>query len=393
MTKVGVGKSEETDSFKAGAEATDLALARAGLERCDFVFVFATVGYEQEKLLKGVRSVSKAASLIGCSSGGIITQGGPDEELKRVGVMVISSDEMKFTPVVAKGLKENSLKAGKEIAEKLNREWPENPKVLIMLPDGIYVNPDSLFKGLGTTLKEPVPFVGGAAGETLAFKKTYQYFNEDVLEDSAPCVLISGDFSFETGVSHGAVATGIEKVVTQAEGNHIYEIDQRPAFNIFKEYLGEEISDLHGVVVSGVCLGVKAPKEVKEKYEDVILRIPLRLDKKDGSLYMAAEWPVGKKILICERNPEKVIGKVREATEKIKAKIGPPGPKFVLQFNCMGRGKGIMGAKTAERELEASQEILGKDVPWLGWYTFGEMAPIGEKNYFHNWTDVLLVIY
>jgi len=29
----------------------------------------------------------------------------------------------------------------------------------------------------------------------------------------------------------------------------------------------------------------------------------------------------------------------------------------------------------------------------LGFYTFGEIAPVGERNYFHNYTLVLTVIY
>ena len=38
------------------------------------------------------------------------------------------------------------------------------------------------------------------------------------------------------------------------------------------------------------------------------------------------------------------------------------------------------------------QEKLGKDVPWLGFYTFGEIAPVGGKKFLHNYTGVILGI-
>jgi hypothetical protein len=140
-------------------------------------------------------------------------------------------------------------------------------------------------------------------------------------------------------------------------------------------------------------LGTKVPEELKEKYEEVILRIPLRLDKADDSLYMSADWPEGEKISICERNSERILRKTREMAEVIMEKLGNNRPKLVLQFNCLGRGREIMGERIARTEIEILQGTLGKDIPWLGWYCFGEIAPIGQKNYFHNWTDILFVVY
>lgn len=391
-TKVGVGKSSQSQGFEAGVEATRLALDQAGVKDCDFIFVFATVGYEQKDLLKGISSVS-SAPLIGCSMEGIITHEGSDESQRRVAVMVISSSAIKFTTAVAVGLKKDSLAAGQEIAEKLNTVWPEDAKALIMLPDGLAVNTDAFFRGLEDNLEESIPFVGGTAGETLAFKQTFQYYHGEVLEDAAPCVLLSGDFNFEVGISHGSQPMGIEKTVTKAKGNHVFKIDDKPAFEIFREFLGSDINDLDGPVVSGVCLGVETPKEAKESYENVILRIPLALNKKDDSLFMTVEWSEGQKILVCQRNPEQIIQKARKVAEELKSKLGSHKPKLVLQFNCAGRGGYLIGAEKAKQETIVNQKPFGKEVPWLGGYTFGEIAPIGKKNYFHNWTNALFIIY
>jgi hypothetical protein len=39
----------------AGREAAEQALEKAGVDRPDFVFMFATVGYDQHSLLRAVR--------------------------------------------------------------------------------------------------------------------------------------------------------------------------------------------------------------------------------------------------------------------------------------------------------------------------------------------------
>jgi hypothetical protein len=39
------------------------------------------------------------------------------------------------------------------------------------------------------------------------------------------------------------------------------------------------------------------------------------------------------------------------------------------------------------------QEILGRDLPWLGFHTYGEIAQLGGTTYYHNYTVVLLALY
>jgi hypothetical protein len=52
-------------------------------------------------------------------------------------------------------------------------------------------------------------------------------------------------------------------------------------------------------------------------------------------------------------------------------------PKLVLIFNCIARKK--LFAQKANDEIKAIMEIIGKDVPLLGFYTYGEQAPLGGE--------------
>src|SRR5215470_3875841 len=115
-TNAGVGMSHDRNPRMAGREAAEKALAAAGIERPDFVFMFASVGYEQRPLLDAVRDATRGAPLAGGSGEGIIAGAEADESNFAVAVMAIGSDELRFNHAVASGLKEGSEAAGRMIA-------------------------------------------------------------------------------------------------------------------------------------------------------------------------------------------------------------------------------------------------------------------------------------
>src|SRR3712207_1222747 len=94
-TKAGVGTSHHHNPNVAGRDAAKQALENAGLEKPDFVFMFASVGYDQHSLLRAVREATGGAPLCGCSGEGTISGDDADESNFSVVVMVISSDELR----------------------------------------------------------------------------------------------------------------------------------------------------------------------------------------------------------------------------------------------------------------------------------------------------------
>ncbi len=393
MTKKGIGKSNNENPFQAGLEAAKKALENAKTESCDLVIVYSTDGYENyDELLKGVRKETKEAPLVGSLAGGIVDNEGPDEKLKTVAVIVIKSDKIKFTSVMAENLKENSEGAGESVANQLSENWDEEAKFLLLFPGGLSVNPNALFRGLEKNLPQKIPFLGGSSGGTTEFKKTHQFFNDKVLDDAVVAVLFSGEFDFEVGVSHGALSSDISSIITKAEGNVIHEFNNQPAFEIYSGF-----AKVHEDVLlrTMICLGSKIPLDKDNVHdENFVLRIPLAI-LENNSLVMSAEWPEGKEIFLCERDVERMKMKSKESAERIQRTIKEKGGKaeMVLQFECLGRAKGVLGEGHSQDIIKAYQDAFDPDIPWLGWYTYGEIAPAGGKNEFHNWTGVLLVIY
>ena len=65
----------------------------------------------------------------------------------------------------------------------------------------------------------------------------------------------------------------------------------------------------------------------------------------------------------------------------------------MLDLECAGRGALLFGAETTTQLCEPAQRVLGKDVPWIGLHTYGEIGPVGGRPCFHNYTAVLCAFY
>ncbi|MBN2212727.1 MAG: FIST C-terminal domain-containing protein [Bacteroidales bacterium] len=401
-TKVGVGESKQADPFMAGVEAARTALSNAGINTCDFVLLFATADYDHNKLLKGVRSVTGEAPLSGCSASGVITQTGPSGEgyytesglvkgESTAALMVFSSEKIRFQNFIAHDLKENSKKAGGEIAKKIHSQ-PDPPLLLVMFPDGLTVNSSALFSGIESNIKEPVLFSGGCASESLNAFKTYQFYNDQVFSDSVSCIMISGEAAIETAISHGCTPIGTEKTVTRAEANRIIEINNESAWAFFKTYLPENATDLTAELAGTLCLCERLPKQLATNYDTHIVRAPA-LKNPDGSIQVLAEIPTGSNIQLGRRDPDKISLNAKKMAERIRSNPGDRKPVAVLHFDCAARGKLCFGSEAKEKGIDVIQDVFDKNIPWLGFYAYGEIGPIGRKNFFHNFTASLCVIY
>jgi hypothetical protein len=402
-TKVGVGRSDAPDAFQSGAAAARAALAQAGLESCDFVFMFATIGYDQQELLRGVRSVTLTAPLAGCSGEGVITQAGPEGETtfglsgpkagtSVVGVMVIASDEIRLRTASGIGVKSDSRQVAESIGKSLYANRPDDAFLLWMFVDGLNSNVKKFMDGLDASIGGPLPYVGGSSGEDFIQGQTYQYCDDRVLQDGAVCVLASGDLKFEMAVSHGCVPIGLEKTITRAKDNTVYTIENETAWGFFKQYLDEKWTKFTREIRTFLDFGIKLPDDLATDYDRYIIRAPFGQNA-DDSLNFATEMPAGTKVQVIRRDAEKISQGSKKMAERIKAKLGDKKPIAVVHIDCAARGKMFFGEDVKEKEIDVMQDVFGKDVPWIGLFACGEIAPIKNINYYHNQTAILCVLY
>jgi hypothetical protein len=394
--KAGVGMSRHHNPNVAGREAAEQALENAGVSEPDFVFMFASIGYDQRSLLGAVRETTGGVPLTGCSAEGTIDGDNADESGFSVIVTAISSDELQWTNGLATGLRADSRAVGERVAEDLLPHLSSDTIGLFVFPDGLTNNVEHFFAGLEGNLPSDrfLPLWGGGAGNTISVEEpTYQYCDDEVVSDGVSYALLSGRARASWAISHGLIPIGGERKVTRSEGNVIYEIDGKPAVEVLKEYLPEqalvEDRDWMRYAIS-LALFVKAPSYMKD--EEYVVRGVPAVRMADGSITVQTEIQEGTSVWLSSRDKEKMTTGFDRMAAQIKDQLGGVQPKLVFQFECLTRGKMMLREQEKLQLLKRFRQSVDQDVPWAGFYTIGEIGPVEEHNNHHLFTSVVLAL-
>jgi hypothetical protein len=389
-TQAGVGISHDRHPVRAAQAAVAQALKAASITQPDFVWLFASLGYDPEKLVHTVRDATGYAPLIGCSGQGVIAQGETDESSFSVSVMVIQSDELRFTNYATAHTELSFEQVGTTIGEQLAPTIGDDAIALFLFTDGLTLNFDRLAAGLQSrlNLSQPLPILGGASGSDADMQVTYQFCDDQVLTEGTVVSLLSGQARVAWSSNHGCVPIGIPYEITKAEGNLIYELDHRPVFEVLRQYLTEtDIEQWNRMIVS-FCFGLPVPG-----HADLTIRYLPRKDEVAGSVMLQTEVQVGSKIWVMRRDQAAIVAGTAQLAQDLKHQLQGQTPKLVFQFDCYGRGRSVFTEQQKTAMQHQLQQDIGPAVPWMGFYSHGEIAPIGEQNAFHNYTLVLTAIY
>jgi hypothetical protein len=392
-TRAAVVKSTNRHAGRAGREVAEAAIAQLGLGRADLLLVFATAGYDQASLLEGIRAVAGETPLAGCSGEGVITQEGSDERAHAVVAMAIASDVATFATFAVEGLAKDPRAAGEAIAAHVRSLGERRGRCLLLFPDGISANSTVLLTALQGALPHPLVIAGGTAGDLAKLEQTFQYCDGRVLADAVSVVVIGGDVDIETTVSHGCEPIGSLRTVTKSEGGMVYEIDGRSAWSVFKEYLDGDPADLSAADSVHISFGEQLPAHLDDRYGRYVMRTPFGLDRETGALFFPGALPQGAKIQMTRRDPDRIRMSAMASARELAARRPERRPSLVLHFDCAGRGRIMFGDRATEIAITPVQEVLGRDLPWMGFHCYGEIAQLGSNAYYHNYTVVLLALY
>ena len=385
--------SKSIDSAAAGTEAATGAIAGLAGAGPSLMLVYATADHDHDQLLASIAKVAPGVPIVGCSGEGIIANGESDESLAAVAVMAIASDRIRFRSFLVEDYGRDPEAAGRQIAALVNAEGAA-ARCLWLMPDGLHGNCTTLLRTLHAEVTLPIPIVGGAAADGMTFERTFQYGAGRAISGGVAAVLVLGDADAEIAVSHGCQPIGLERVVTKAEGGWIYEIDGKPAWSAFKEYLSDDVEDLNGEGIVHLCIGEPLRNGGSSSYDPYVIRTPLQLDKASGSLFFpGGGLTEGGVIQLTRRDPDKIRESARTCAEQLRGRHEGRDPDLVLQFDCAGRGRILWGGCATAEIVAPLRKVLGPNAPWIGFHTYGEIAPIEGRPYYHNYTVALCALY
>ncbi len=396
ILRVGLGYASTAE------EAVNMAME--GIRRPTLTIVFFSSKHNPEEVYRTVRERVKTGHIIGGSTGGEITSLG--EGTGNVAIMILESPLLKVGIGVGEGLKEKPADAAQKASLQAYDMLMKNPTlapsmflgymksrktdllninpfVTIFLPDGLAGAEEEALRGGLRLMGKSWRVVGGSTGDDFQFQRTYQIAN-GVYTDSVVVAMLTG-LKMGLGMSHPYVPTDRGAVVTRAEGRVVYELNGKPAAQVMKELL--EVDELNPDVFARNPVGMRTG----DVFSDYIIKSAVNANP-DGSILFYAEVPenIYLTVMRADENTTKENFK-RALREAIRDAGNPSEIGAIINFTCVLRW--LLKQRLNIDDIALVREVVGKDVPVIGFNTYGEQGITrGGAIGHYNQTSTLLVI-
>lgn len=274
---------------------------------------------------------------------------------------------------------ENSYDVGAKLASKLNKT---NLNHVMVFSEGLNINGSELTKGLNNELHNTVSITGGLAGDADLFNETVIIHNEEVLSNQ---VLAIGFYGNKLKVGYGSMggwdSFGVDREVTKAKSNILYELDGQPALELYKRYLGS-----HAAHLPASALLFPLSLKLKDSNNSLV-RTVLSVNEEDGSMIFAGDIPEGSIVRLMKSNFDSLVEGASGAAEMAKTSLDNMDADLAILISCVGRK--LVLKHRIEDELEAITDVIGDKPAITGFYSYGEICPIkpfDQRCELHNQT-------
>ncbi|MDE2440539.1 MAG: FIST C-terminal domain-containing protein [Betaproteobacteria bacterium] len=341
--------------------------------------VFGSIDhFNSPHLQDALKQVPPGVLLLGCSTAGEITPDGVDDGTCTITAIEFAHVNLRPGSTTLHGM-DDSFAAGERLGYQLANH---DLKAVLVFGPGIRINGSALVDGISSIIGSDIPITGGLAGDGGAFRETFTLGQEGVANDRVVAVGLSGDnLRFGHGSFGGWEPFGPARKVTRCHGNILYELDDEPALEIYKRYLGKHAQTLpaSGLLFPFAMLG--------EEHNAVgLIRTILGVDEAEGSLILAGEINPNGYLRLMHASTDKLVNGAEAAAAAANGMFESPGETLAILVSCVGR-KLVMGSRVDE-EIEAVGQVFHHRAILTGFYSYGEISPFtpGASCKLHNQT-------
>jgi methyl-accepting chemotaxis protein len=386
--RVATVRIENTEPATLERAASELASGLDGT-RPALVMIFASPDRDLAAAMVALRAAFPTATCLGSTTSGEFTEKG--DATGGLSLFALGGD-FRVHAGLGRGLKADFQRAVDEAVGSLPEHEPGLPyRTGLLLLDPLSGRGEEATLTLAVRLGANVPLAGGAAGDDLRMQSTIVACNDVLASDAVVVAIVFSSSPLGVGVRHAHRPISRPVEVTRAEGSVVYEVEGRPAWDMWKELTREQAArigiDPEHIAdgdLGGFLLRFEAGLASGDGYK---IRAPLSRGA-DGSLSFACGVPEGTHVRVTESDHEGQLVAARDAARAAAHALEGKRVAGALVFDCICR-KLILGSRFNEAIRGVSEELGG--APIAGFETYGEVAlDVGDMSGFHNTTSVVL---
>ncbi|MDQ3049745.1 MAG: FIST C-terminal domain-containing protein [Bacteroidota bacterium] len=328
---------------------------------CDLVIIFGSKDLlKDDSLYDRIRSDYPVANIIMNSTSGEIIDVQVNDETISLTAIKFNKTQIKTASVNIASYA-NSFEAGRALTQQFSDS--DDMKNILVISDGQLVNGSELVNGLQSSISKDIIITGGLAGDGSNFKSTLVGLNQTPTEGMIIAVAFYGSLVITYGSVGGWDSFGPERLITKSKANVLFELDGKPALDIYKNYLGERAKDLPGS-------GLLFPLSIRNGTPYSLVRTILAVNEDEHSVTFAGNMPEGNYARLMKANFDRLIeGSSSAATNSLNGHK----PELAILISCVGRK--LVLDQRIEEEVEVVRAVYGDKTAITGFYSYGEIAP------------------
>lgn len=315
--------------------------------------------------------------LVGCSSSGEICN---DKFIERTfSVLLMEMNTNSFHVNYIHGEGSDYYKPGKELGELAKSKF-ENPGIIVY-SGGIGIDGESIVKGIKSAFDKEIPIYGGQGADHFKYIKVSTYTHEGTHDKGISALIIDTDKITVGGRAYsGWNDLGKKHQITKSEGNIVYEIDNKPALDLFNKYFPSiKYKQQEGSEKLFTIPGIY-PLKIRRENGAEFLRSGMIYDFEKKALVLAGGVKDGDNFKFC---PTPSFDVVETTISEFQGLADQEGDVDAIIINsCAGRHYAF--GPMFEDEVEGLYKIWDK--PTVGYMAYGEIGNTGEQQIceFHN---------
>jgi len=351
----------------------------------DLLFVFGERSLLlKPNLMKEIRSAFPEAIVFGCSSAGEISGIEVKDSSVSITAVKFEKSHVKLESISLLDY-EDGIKGSEALIKSLS---PHNLKHVMLFSDGLNINGAKLVEGIEAHLPSKVRVTGGLAADGTDFKETVVFDKNG--NPSKNCIAALGFYGDQITIGYGSNggwdSFGLERLVTKSKDNILFELDGKPALELYKSFLGERASELP-------ASGLLFPLSLRENgVSEPVVRTILGINEEEHSLIFAGDIPEGSYVKLMKANVDRLISGAESSAITTTEMLPKGDAELAILISCVGRK--LVLKQLIEEEVEAVADVVGKQANITGFYSYGEISPFrcNTPCLLHNQTMTITTI-
>ena len=351
-TGLAIGKAASPD---LAAQAVTSAMLKANIHAPSSVLLFLTSEFaaDPQSAIKAAAKAASCTQVIGCSATGIFTEEDWVIDSPAAAAMVFS--DINFGHAIGNN---NDLLLTLTAPNAINTTW-------------LNANESPRF--------------GGVSGDALG-QGQFSVWQNGKGNTQGYCEVTLENMLAAVGASHGLQLISSPRRITKSKGNDLVSLANLPALNtLFSACKKQDIAISHDDIPYHQLMAVYANKASAIERGDYNLASLIIVNQDAESITLTKSLKEGDWLSWAIRDIDAAQIDIVKTASVLRRQLETE-PQFGLLFSCLGRGPYFYNGQDQDLALI---KTLFPDLPLIGFYGNGEIAPIAGVNELLQYSAVL----